>query len=36
LELDYPTSREDTVEMVYKINTFLDNLDKDGEDESDD
>lgn len=36
LELDYPTSRDDTVEMVYKINTFLDNLDKDGEEEDDD
>ena len=36
LELDYPTSRDDTVEMVYKINTFLDNLDNDGEDESND
>lgn len=36
LELNYPTSRDDTVEMVHKINTFLDNLDKDGEDESDD
>jgi putative methanogenesis marker protein 5 len=33
LELEYPTSREDTVEMVYKINTFLDNLDNDGEEE---
>lgn len=29
LELDYPTSRDQTVEMVYKINTFLDNLDQD-------
>ncbi len=36
LELDYPTSRDDTIEMVYKINTFLDNLDKDGEEEDDD
>ncbi|MDD6285367.1 methanogenesis marker 5 protein [Candidatus Methanosphaera massiliense] len=26
LELEYPTSRDATVEMVYKINTFLDNL----------
>ncbi|OED30555.1 methanogenesis marker 5 protein [Methanosphaera sp. WGK6] len=26
LELDYPTSRDATVEMVYKINTFLDEL----------
>lgn len=33
LELDYPTSRDDTVEMVYKINTFLDDLDKNLEDE---
>ncbi|MDO5852012.1 MAG: methanogenesis marker 5 protein [Methanobacteriaceae archaeon] len=29
LELDYPTSRDQTVEMVYKINTFLDNLNQD-------
>ncbi|RAP51287.1 MAG: hypothetical protein BZ138_05635 [Methanosphaera sp. rholeuAM270] len=36
LELDYPTSRDDTIEMVYKINTFLDKLDKDVEDEADD
>jgi len=36
LELDYPTSRDDTVEMVYKINTFLDNLDKTEGDDSDD
>ncbi len=36
LELDYPTSRDDTVEMVYKINTFLDNLKEEVEDESDD
>lgn len=35
LELDYPTSRDDTIEMVYKINTFLDNLDNDGEEEDD-
>ncbi|MCD7781335.1 MAG: methanogenesis marker 5 protein [Methanosphaera sp.] len=27
LELEYPTSRDATVEMVYKINTFLDQLD---------
>ncbi len=29
LELDYPTSRDATVEMVYKINTFLENLKED-------
>lgn len=32
LELDYPTSRDGTVEMVYKINTFLDGLEDDKED----
>lgn len=32
LELDYPTSRDGTVEMVYKINTFLDGLENDKED----
>ena len=35
LELDYPTSRDDTIEMVHKINTFLDML-KDKEDDADD
>lgn len=32
LELDYPTSRDGTVEMVYKINTFLDGLEDGKED----
>ncbi len=35
LELDYPTSRDATVVMVHKVNTFLDNLNG-MEDESDD
>ena len=26
LELDFPTSRDETIEMVYKINTFLESL----------
>jgi len=26
LELKYPTSREETIELVNKINTFLDEL----------
>ena len=33
LELDYPTSRDETVEMVYKINTFLDELNGDETDD---
>ena len=35
LELEYPTSRDDTIEMVHKINTFLDTL-NDKEDDADD
>ena len=35
LELDYPTSRDATVEMVHKINTFLDNLNNMEDDDND-
>ena len=28
LEVNYPTSEGETIEVVHKINTFLDNLDK--------
>ena len=31
LELHYPTTREETMEVVNKINTFLDGLNKEGE-----
>ncbi len=33
LELEYPTTRDDTIEMVHKINTFLDTLENNNQED---